>query len=166
MTEPCASSTARLTMFSDAISSISCCWRPSSLRIASAISGSACSREAVKNESGAEAVLALEDEGLIGEISPPPQPVRRGAVGHGWRSEAALGGYHIGPQWPSACGAGLLFMQDMVGDGVVATRGRGGGGGGGGPPPPPWGGGGGGGGSPGTVLVATPLPDPPPQGGR
>jgi hypothetical protein len=31
MIEPCASSTAReLTMFSEAISSISCCWRPSS----------------------------------------------------------------------------------------------------------------------------------------
>jgi hypothetical protein len=30
---------------------------------------------AVKNESGAEAVWALEEE-LMGEISPPPQPVR------------------------------------------------------------------------------------------
>jgi len=42
----------------------------------------------VKNESGAEAVLALEDEELIGEISPPPQPVTGIAVGSGWRSEA------------------------------------------------------------------------------
>src|SRR6266481_4338622 len=104
-------------MFSDAISSISWRWRPSSPLIAAAISGSACSSVAVKNESGAEAVLALEGEGHMDEISPPPQPVRQGAVGHGWRSEAALGGYHIGPQWPSACGAGLLFMQDMVGMG-------------------------------------------------
>src|SRR5712691_13292805 len=84
--------------------------------MASAISGSACSSVAVKNESGAEAVLALE-EGLMDEISPPPQPVRQGAVGHGWRSEAALAGYHIRPRWPSGCGAGLLFMQDMVGMG-------------------------------------------------
>src|SRR5215472_16883747 len=38
--------------------------------MAAAISGSACSREAVKNESGAEAVLAE----VILRISPPPQP--------------------------------------------------------------------------------------------
>jgi hypothetical protein len=31
---------------------------------------------AVKKESGAEAVLALEVGEVIGEISPPPQPVR------------------------------------------------------------------------------------------
>src|ERR1700732_5394897 len=102
-------------MFSDAISSISWRCRPSSPRMAAAMSGSASVKGVVKNESGAEAVLALEDEGLMGEISPPPQPVRRGAGGHGWRSEAALGGYHNRPQWPSACGAGLLIMQDMVG---------------------------------------------------
>src|SRR5450631_1118412 len=107
-------------MFSDAISSISWRWRPSSPLIAAAISGSARSRVAVKNESGAEAVLALEEEGLIGEISPPPQPVRRAAVGHGWRSEAALAEYHSGPPRPSACGAGLLFVQDMVGMGDFA----------------------------------------------
>jgi hypothetical protein len=79
ITEPWASSTARLTMFSEAISSTSWRWRPSSPLIAAAISGSACSRVAVKNESGAEAVLlealALVEEGLMGEISPPPQPV-------------------------------------------------------------------------------------------
>src|SRR5450631_1888143 len=101
-------------MFSDAISSISWRWRPSSPRIAAAISGSACSRVAVKNESGAEAVLALEDVGLIGEISPPPQPVRRAAVGHGWRSEAVLAKYHIARRRPSTCGSSLTFMQDMV----------------------------------------------------
>src|SRR5712664_1339170 len=150
-------------MFSDAISSISWRWRPSSPLIAAAISGSAWSSVAVKNESGAEAVLAPVGEGLMDEISPPPQPVRRGAVGHGWRSEAALAGYHIGPRWPSGCGAGRSFMQDMVGDGVVASlpsgrRRR---------PPLPLAGRGRGWGSPGTVLVATPpLPDPPPQGGR
>src|SRR5712672_3534637 len=110
-------------MFSDAISSISWRWRPSSPLIAAAISGSACSSVAVKNESGAEAVLALEGEGLMGEISPPPQPVRRGAGGHGWRSEAALAGYHIRPRWPSGCGAGLLFMQDMVGMGWLPAGG-------------------------------------------
>jgi hypothetical protein len=53
MTEPCASSTARLTMFSDAISSISCCWRPSSFLMEAAISGSASASEAEKNEAGA-----------------------------------------------------------------------------------------------------------------
>src|SRR5436309_3919046 len=82
-------------MFSEAISSISWRCRPSSPLMAAAISGSACSSVAVKNESGAEAVLALEDEGLIGEISPPPQLLRRTAVGHGWRSEGAEAGYHI-----------------------------------------------------------------------
>src|SRR5882724_554294 len=114
-------------MFSDAISSISWRWRPSSPLIAAAISGSAWSSVAVKNESGAEAVLALEGGGLMGEISPPPQPVRRGAVGHGWRSEAALAGYHIGPRWPSGCGAGRSFMQDMVGTGWLPAGRRGGG---------------------------------------
>src|SRR5882724_12469962 len=49
------------------------------------------------------------------EISPPPQPVRRAAVSHLWRSKAALAGYHIGPKWPRACGIALIFMQDMVG---------------------------------------------------
>src|SRR5450759_1806626 len=108
-------------MFSDAISSISWRWRPSSPRMAADISGSACSSVAEKNESGAEAVLALEDEGLIGEISPPPQPVRRGADGHVWRSKAALAGYHIGRRRPSTCGTGLIFMQDMVGMGFPTT---------------------------------------------
>src|SRR6476620_8914493 len=101
-------------MFSDAISSISWRCRPSSPLIAAAISGSACSRVAVKNESGAEAVLALEDEGLMGEISPPPQPVTGIAAGHVWRSKAALAGYHIGPGWPSTCGTSPIFMQHMV----------------------------------------------------
>src|ERR1700682_5177952 len=83
--------------------------------MAAAISGSASVNVAVKNESGAEPVLALVDEGLMSEISPPPQPVRQGAGGHVWRSKAALAEYHIGRQWPSACGARLLFVQDMVG---------------------------------------------------
>src|ERR1700692_1193570 len=59
-------------MFSDAINSISWRCRPSSPLTAAAISGSAWSRVAVKNESGAEAVLVLAEE-LMGEISPPPQ---------------------------------------------------------------------------------------------
>src|ERR1700716_186958 len=83
--------------------------------MAAAISGSASVNVAVKNESGAEPVLALVDEGLMSEISPPPQPVRQGAGGHVWRSKAALAEYHIRRQWPSACGASLLFVQDMVG---------------------------------------------------
>ena len=72
ITEPCASSTARLTMFSEAISSISWRCRPSSPLMAAAISGIGLSSEAVKKESGAEAVLAEE---LILRISPPPQPL-------------------------------------------------------------------------------------------
>src|SRR3954469_18284398 len=54
-------------MFSDAISSISWRCRPSSPRIAAAISGSASASVAVKNESGAEAVLAELAGGFIGE---------------------------------------------------------------------------------------------------
>src|SRR5258706_11931772 len=103
-------------MFSEAISSISWRCRPSSPRIAAAISGSARSSVAVKNESGAEAVWAPEEE-LMGEISPPPQPVTGIAVGHGKGSEAVLAGYHIGPEWPSACGTRPVFLQDMVGIG-------------------------------------------------
>src|ERR1700730_6442009 len=95
--------------------------------MAAAISGSASVNVAVKNESGAEPVLALVDEGLMSEISPPPQPVRRGAAGRVWRSKAALAGYHIGRQWPSSCGARLLFVQDMVGMGGMPD----------GPPRPP-----------------------------
>src|SRR5690242_20471588 len=48
MTEPCASSTARDTMFSEAISSISSRWRPSSSSMARAISGSLSARLAEK----------------------------------------------------------------------------------------------------------------------
>src|SRR3977135_1396691 len=109
-------------MFSDAISASSCPRRPSSPWIAAAISGSASASVAVKNESGAEAVLALEDGGVIGEISPPPQPVRRIAAGHGKGSEAVLAGYHIGPRWPRTCGTRLIFMQDMVWMGWDASR--------------------------------------------
>jgi hypothetical protein len=46
-------------------------------------------RVAVKNESGAEAAALMLAEELMGEISPPPQPVRNGAGGHVWRSLAA-----------------------------------------------------------------------------
>jgi hypothetical protein len=46
-TEPAASSTARLTMFSEAMSSISSRWRESSRRITSATSGSVSASEAV-----------------------------------------------------------------------------------------------------------------------
>src|SRR5580704_15797233 len=111
-------------MFSEAISSISCRCRPSSPRIAAAISGSASVSEAVKNESGAEDDLALLAEELMDEISPPPQPVRRAAAGPVWRSKEALAGYHIGPRWPSACGTDLIFMQDMVGCQFSVSRAR------------------------------------------
>src|SRR3984957_4072289 len=61
-------------MFSDAISSISWRWRPSSPEIAPAISESASLIPAVKNALGVEAALAMLEEELIGEISPPPRP--------------------------------------------------------------------------------------------
>src|ERR1700675_3597579 len=82
-------------MFSEAISSISWRCRPSSPWIAAAISGSASVSPAVKNESGAEAVLALgvlalKEEELMGEISPPPQPATGGAVGHVMAVERVL----------------------------------------------------------------------------
>src|SRR5690349_3343813 len=77
MTEPCASRTARLTMFSEAISSISWRWRPSSPWTAAAISGSACASEAVKNESGAEGLWRLEEGGFIGEYLHRHKPLTR-----------------------------------------------------------------------------------------
>src|ERR1700729_3082910 len=60
---PLRSSTARLTMFSDAISSISSRWRPSSSAIASAISGSLSASEAENRPSSA--VLALWDNDIL-----------------------------------------------------------------------------------------------------
>src|SRR3954463_3582617 len=91
--------------------------------MAAAISGSACSSEAVKNESGAEAVLAK----VILRISPPPQPFGGLRAGLVWRSEAASAIYHIARNRPSSCGSDLRFMQDMVGledldDGAVSGR--------------------------------------------
>src|SRR5690242_13008352 len=66
-------------MFSEAISSISCRWRPSSPLIAAAISGSASASVAVKNELGAEAVLELGDEEVIGRnISTVASPYGQG----------------------------------------------------------------------------------------
>src|ERR1700688_1877300 len=96
-------------MFSDAISSISWRWRPSSPRIAAAISGSACSSVAVKNEWGAEAVLALADGAVIGEISPPPQPVTGVADGHVWRSKAAFRGI----PYQTATAKHLRYVADI-----------------------------------------------------
>src|SRR5258708_20835916 len=102
----------------------------------------------------------------MGEISPPPQPVTGIAVGHGKGSEAVLAGYHIGPEWPSACGTRPVFMQDMVGIGggpvdgeAPAAR----------PPhsPPPFRGGVGGGGFTGRPpFWVPPPPTPPPHAGR
>jgi hypothetical protein len=48
ITEPCAAITAAETMFSEAISSISSRWRPSSFSMAAKISGSRLSRVSVK----------------------------------------------------------------------------------------------------------------------
>jgi hypothetical protein len=45
------------------------------------------------------------------EISPPPQPDTGIAGGQMWRSKEALAGYHIGPDWPSACGTSPIFMH-------------------------------------------------------
>src|SRR5688572_604363 len=96
-------------MFSEAISSISWRWRPSSPRIAAAISGSACSRVAVKNESGAEAVLLEALEELIGEISPPPQPVSKGCG----RSRVAIESGAGGIPYQAAAAKRLRYMVDI-----------------------------------------------------
>src|SRR5690554_693152 len=48
MMEPCASSTARDTIFSEAMSSISFCWRPSSFSMAFRMSGSLLASPSVK----------------------------------------------------------------------------------------------------------------------
>src|SRR5262249_60395295 len=99
-------------MFSEAISSISRRCRPSSPLIALAISGSASARVAVKKESGAEAVLAEE---LIGEISPPPQPVRQPRAVLVWRLEEASAPIIIAPAWPSVCGSTLDLLHCIGG---------------------------------------------------
>ena len=66
-------------------------------------------------ESGAEAVLELEDEEVIGRnISTAASPWGE-AVGYVWRSKEVSARYHIGRNWPSTCGTGLIFMPDMVG---------------------------------------------------
>ena len=102
-------------MFSDAISSISCRWRPSSPLIAAAISGSASASVAVKNESGAEAVLELERGGHWAKYLHRRRPLGAKRAGLVWRSKEVPARYHIGRNWPSTCGTGLVFMPDMVG---------------------------------------------------
>src|SRR3569833_1813439 len=99
MIEPCASSTALLTMFSDAINSISCCWRPSSLRIASAISGSASARVAEKKfgNSGSDAAALIgvprgERADRSGEGSALPCAERRF---QGWRQPPKVWGWWL-----------------------------------------------------------------------
>src|SRR5260370_12762284 len=111
-------------MFSDAINSISWRCRPSSPRIAAAISGSACSRVAVKNESGAEAVLMLEAEELMGEISPPPQPVRAlRAVMCGGRKRH-WGETLSGRRGQELSGSAAYLCQDCCGEGECARASR------------------------------------------
>src|SRR5205807_7725568 len=109
-------------MFSDAISSISWRCRPSSPLIAAAISGSASESVALKNESGAEAVFALEDGAVIGQISPPPQAFGAGCGRSSVAVKRALAEYHIARHGPSHCGTSLIFMQDMVGKTGIASR--------------------------------------------
>src|ERR1700737_2221550 len=100
-------------MFSDAISSISWRCRPSSPLIAAAISGSASARVAVKNESGAEAVfaleLALEEGGFIGEISPPPQALEAGCG----RSRVAVGSGAGGIPYRASAAKRLRYKADI-----------------------------------------------------
>src|SRR3982074_1277158 len=106
MTEPCASSTARLTIFSDAISSISWRCRPSSPRIAAAISGSASVSVARKNESGAEATLL--DEELMGEYLP-----RGSLAGGGGRSGVAVGSFRAGIPYRATTAKHLRYRLDI-----------------------------------------------------
>jgi hypothetical protein len=35
--------------------------------------------------------------------------------------ERVTAGYHIAREWPSTCGTGLIFMQDMVGMAGIAS---------------------------------------------
>jgi hypothetical protein len=79
-TEPCASKTARETMFSDAISSISSHWRDSSSPIASAISGSVSRKGAVNNalSRGTDLGLDVADiDALLHALLAPQRPRRR-----------------------------------------------------------------------------------------
>src|SRR6185312_14233734 len=71
MIEPWALSTARLTMFSEAISSISWRWRPSSSRMAPKISGSRSSSGVVKKPSiwlGMAVAVAMERKPCVWDI--------------------------------------------------------------------------------------------------
>src|SRR5215470_593430 len=80
-------------MFSEAISSISCCCRPSSPRIAAAISGSAVASEAVKNESGAaleELALEVLALVLIGEYPHRPNLLGGLRAVLEWRVESCV----------------------------------------------------------------------------
>src|SRR3569833_2748439 len=108
MTEPCASSTARLTMFSEAISSISWRCRPSSPCTAAAISGSASARVALKKESVAERAL------VIGEISPRPQVLTQGAVDFLKAVGKDPSPYHKARIRPRNCGSDQIFVPHMV----------------------------------------------------
>src|SRR5215217_7171903 len=76
MTEPCASSTARETMFSEAMSSISSRWRPSSSSIARAISGSESARRAEKKEFDRWLAACDAPMGALASLS---------ATQHAWR---------------------------------------------------------------------------------
>src|ERR1700682_3597911 len=109
-------------MFSEEISSISCRWRPSSPRIAAAISGSACSTVAVKNEAGAEAVLVLEADELMSKISPPPQAFKARCG----RSRVAVGSGAGGIPYRAAMAKRLrctpVIFARYGGDGWLASR--------------------------------------------
>src|SRR5258708_32816673 len=87
-------------MFSDAINSISWRCRPSSPLMAAAISGSAWSSVAVKNESGAEAVFAEEEVGgFICEY------LHRRKLLKGWRAVMCGGGKRRGWGRSDRCGS-------------------------------------------------------------
>src|SRR5258705_9024427 len=105
-------------MFSDAINSISWRCRPSSPLMAAAISGSACSSLAVKNESGAEPVLALEDGELIGEYLH-----RRSQLANCGRSRVAVGSVRS----PIPYRAGMAKRLRYTADIYARYGGRGGG---------------------------------------
>src|SRR3954462_3480779 len=51
----------------------------------------------------------------LDEISRPPRALRGKPVCYVWRSKEVPARYHIARNWPSTCGTGLIFMQDMVG---------------------------------------------------
>jgi NAD+ kinase len=103
ITEPCAAITAADTMFSDAISSISSRWRPSSFSMAPKISGSRLSRVSVKKPSSrCGAFMAVTSSGAWQRLTHACMASRR--VGKGWKAADGRLGRHLAVRGPPDAG--------------------------------------------------------------